>query len=457
MKSKKLTMLELYWYIIGTAIGSGLFVLLPIAIGYTGRSVVIVLILACLMRLVNGIYSVTMASMFPLKGGNYSQVSYLIPPLFSGVYGLIWIISSLTLAAYATSAISYSAAIIPAIAPYAKVLSVSIVAFFFALNYFGARVGARFQQTMTVILLLALGAFCAWGLPKVDFGTFVGEDFFVGGLSGFSAALAMCMWATDGVLTTAAALASEMDRPTRQVPRAMVGGLAIIGVIYSLIIIVASGVLPIETVAFQDLTLVAENIFPRGMYIVFVFAGAVMALMTSMLGSVTAFRYPFEQLADEGWLPPVFKKRTANGWPIVGMATMFVLVLIPVVFDISFDTVVSYTSFPGTFIILYVNIMCMRLPKQYPELWKRSFMSRMPIPLYHLLCGLGACGCIYMAYCYCADMSAKDVAMMILLTVGMFTYSWFFLKTRRVNPEYLQKQKDDIAAEILEYERSHQD
>ena len=297
MKTKKLTTLELYWYIIGTAIGSGLFVLLPIAIGYTGRSAVIAIIAAGLMRLTSDIFSITMASMFPLRGGNYSQVSYWLPPVFASVYGLIWIIASLTMAAYATSAVSYSASIFPGIAPYSKVISIVIVTFFFVLNYFGTKSGAKFQGAMTVLLLVSLAAFVAWGLPKVDVGGFVTKDFFLGGLPGFSAALAMCSWATDGILTTAAAMASEMEHPTKQVPKAMVGGVALIVTIYLLIITVAVGVLPIEEVAFQDLTVVAQHIFPRGMFIVFVFGGAVMALMTSLMGSVTAFCYPFEQYA----------------------------------------------------------------------------------------------------------------------------------------------------------------
>lgn len=457
VKSKKLTKLELYWYILGSSLGSGLFVLLPIAIGFTGRSVVLAIVCAGTMHLVNGMYGLTMASMFPLRGGNYSQVSYLIPPLFSGVYGLIWLISALTMAAYATGAISYTASLIPAIAPYAKALAVAIITAFFALNYFGAKFGAKFQRVMTITLLAALGLFIAWGLPKVDVGGFATQgNFFMGGLPGFSAAIAMCMWATDGVTTTATALTSEMERPTKDVPKAMLFGTALVVLISVLITFVASGALPIEEVANQDLTVVAGHIFPKGLYVVFVLCGAVLALITSLLGSITTFRYPFEQLAEEGWLPPVFKKRTANGWPVVGMVTMYILVLIPVLFGISFDKVVSYTSFPGTFIVLCANLRAMSLPKQYPELWKRSIFH-MPRPLYYVLCLLGATGCGYLAYCYCADMTLRDVVMMVGLTALMFAYSFFFLKTKRVDVAYLQAQKDEIAEEVLAYERTIED
>lgn len=387
MKSKKLTTFELYWYILGTAIGSGLFVLLPIAIGYTGRSVVLTLIVAGIMRLVTDLYSVTMASMFPLKGGQYSQVSYLIPPLFSGVYGLVWLISTLTLAAYATSAISYTAALIPGIARYSKIIAIVIVTFFFGLNYFGTKFGAKFQRAMTITLLLALAAFIIWGLPKVQFGSYTENNFFLGGISGFSGALAMCAWATDGILSTGASLASEMERPTRQVPKAMVGGVIIVITIYVLITFVAAGTLPIEQVAFQDLTVVAEHIFPRSIYVVFVLAGAVMALMTSLMGGVTVMRYPFEQMTEEGWLPAIFKRRTANGWPVVTMVVMYIMVMIPVIFGISFDAIVSYCTFPGTFIVFYVDLKCMTLPKKYPELWKSPLWEKSPCR-FTILCAL---------------------------------------------------------------------
>lgn len=449
MKSEKLTTLELYWYIIGAAVGSGLFVLLPIAIGYTGRSVVLVLLVAGLIRVANDIFSVAMAAMFPLKGGQYSQVSYLASPLLSGVYGMIWLITSLTMAAYATSAISYGASLFPGIAPYTKPMAVAIVTLFFAMNYFGAKTGAKFQGTMTVILLTALGLFVIFGLPKVDFGNYVDANFFMDGLPGFSGALAMCMWATEGIMSTASALSSEVEKPTYTLPRAMIGSLTIVVVIYVAIIIVAAGALPIEEVAFQDMTVVAQHIFPRGLFIFFVLGGAVMALMTSLMGSVTVFRYPFEQMADDGWLPAVFKKRASNGWPWVCMVVMYVMVLMPVIFSISFDKVVSYVTFPVTFIVAYVNLKCMILPKRYPDLWKKSLMRKIPMSVYNIICVIGALANLYMAYCYCAEMTAKDVVLMVLLTVLLFAYCQLRLKTKKVNVIRLEAEKRQSKLKLL--------
>lgn len=54
-------------------------------------------------------------------------------------------------------------------------------------------------------------------------------------------------------------------------------------------------------------------------------------------------------------------------------------------------------------------------------------------------------------------MTLTDIGFMILITIAMFAYSWFCLKTKRVDPSYLDAQKEAIAAEITEYERTHQD
>ena len=112
MNSKKLTKLELYWYIIGGSIGSGLFVLLPISISYTGKSAVVAIFIAALVVACSQLYNIVVSSLFPLKGGDYSQIAFLSSPLISGVYGMIWLLSCLTLSGYATSTVIYASSVI---------------------------------------------------------------------------------------------------------------------------------------------------------------------------------------------------------------------------------------------------------------------------------------------------------------------------------------------------------
>lgn len=177
------------------------------------------------------------------------------------------------------------------------------------------------------------------------------------------------------------------------------------------------------------------------------------ALLTSLFGNLTAFQYPFLQLAEEGWIPKVFLKKTKNGWPYVAMITIYILTLIPLFFDITFDRIASATSIPCNLIFLYVSVQLYKLPKRYPEQWKASILH-MPMPIYYLICTLSVCANIYMVYCYASALTVSDIIFTVTATAVVVLLCYFTIKTKRVSPEYLQAQKDAIAQEIQEYTQS---
>lgn len=450
-KSKKITKLELYYYVIGGTIGSGLFILIPIAIGMTGKSAIWATLVAAVIALFAGFYNIIIASMVPLSGGDYSQVAFVAPPYIAGVYGVIWLISSVNIGGFAASTIRYLVYLIPGISGYEKLVTVLILTFFFVINYFGAKFGAKIEGFFTILMLVTLGAFIVVGLPKVDVAyVFSSEDMFIDGFGGFSSAVAMIMFAMMGPALNAVGLAKEVERPTKDVPRAIIGGSLLVAVIYFFIVLVGVGVLPYAEVAFQELTVVADAIFPRWLYMGFLLFGACFALLSTLMSSVTVFRYPAEQLVDEGWLPAVFKKKTKNGWPWLIMVSLYIVANIPILFDISMDQLISYTSIPGCVVMVVVTAACASLPKKYPEHWKKS-MFHMPLPIYYVLCALAVLANFYVTYSYLVDLTPAVVVFSILTTVVMFAYVLFCLKTKRVDPAYLEEQKEKVIAEAIAY------
>ena len=82
---KKLGVAELACYGIGNCIGSGIFVSMGTAIGFTGRSITLALVCACIVVLFAYSYKTLMSGMFVLPGGHYSQSALLQPPILVGV------------------------------------------------------------------------------------------------------------------------------------------------------------------------------------------------------------------------------------------------------------------------------------------------------------------------------------------------------------------------------------
>ena len=101
----------------------------------------------------------------------------------------------------------------------------------------------------------------------------------------------------------------DIIEPSRTIPKVIILSTSIVAVFYALIGIVAAGVLPIEDVAFQNLTLVAQEIFPTWLYLFFVFGGAMFALLTTLNGTLSWVTRGLQAAAKEaGFLRNVPRK-----------------------------------------------------------------------------------------------------------------------------------------------------
>ena len=105
---------------------------------------------------------------------------------------------------------------------------------------------------------------------------------------------------------------------------------SIVAVFYVLIGIVAGGVLPVETVAFQNLTLVAQEIFPTWLYLFFVFGGAVFALLTTLNGTLSWVTRGLQAAAKQGWLPEKTAEENKDGVPVILLMVFFLMGAIPI-------------------------------------------------------------------------------------------------------------------------------
>lgn len=70
---------------VGSAIGTGIFMMLGFGIAYTGRSIVLVCAAGCFLMLLAFWYAGAMGTLFVLKGGDYTARSMVFPPLLTGV------------------------------------------------------------------------------------------------------------------------------------------------------------------------------------------------------------------------------------------------------------------------------------------------------------------------------------------------------------------------------------
>lgn len=453
METKKLTKFNIFSMVLGSTIGSGIFVMIGFAIGGAGRSLPLAVLAGAIFITLSNAYSYVISSFVPLKGGIYDQVSFVCGPTLVGALALSNILGTTMIGGYAASIIEYVASLIPAVAPYSKLLAIAITLVFFLLSIKGVDVMAKVQNIMSVVLISALALFVVLGLKNVDFAAYVKpEGFFYGGATGFFGAAALMGFACAGGESVGFGLASQAEKPTKNIPIYTLLGVLGAVILYAGIAVVAAGVLPIEDVMYQPLSVVAGAFLSRPLFLYFVIGGAIFALLTSLNGFVAYIRYPMEAAVEDGWLPKWFGKKNKNGYPMRLMLLCIIAGLLPTVLGVSFDMIVTLVSISSLPLYIYANYKTIMLPKKYPELWKKS-VFHCPYPIYVVFMIAATFFSVVYMYSYIADYDRTFQIVSIVVTVVIYLLSWTFVKMGRISTASMDETKAQVEAEIAEYQK----
>lgn len=303
---------------IGLTIGAGVVSTVGPAIGVTGRSAWLAYMAAIVAGMLTVIPFAFFASTFRVKGGNYTCIRNCLGENIGGIYACSSILMGLNFATFAIACGQYINGIVPAVN--AKLVAAVVLIVFWLLNMLGLNVFVKVQSVMSYVLLAALLAFGVYGLFRLDGAVFdfTSPEFLTGGGKGFVQAATMFMFSTVAYQCLLN-FSGNAQNPKRDIPRAMVGTVIAIGIVYALVSITACGVLPVEEVAGKTLTVVAEKMWGRPLAVVFVLAGPLMALFTTLNGNFANMAAPQLAAARDGWWPSFFgepRRTVPRGWCI---------------------------------------------------------------------------------------------------------------------------------------------
>ncbi|MBQ6113959.1 MAG: amino acid permease [Synergistaceae bacterium] len=313
---------------IGQIIGAGIMSSTGVAIGMTGTGVVLAFALSPFLTIIS-IYPVAiLSSAVPTTGGPYRYCSRLMGKTLGMIYLLLHTTAyGAAVSQYALSFGAYFESIVPFVSQHTAAMIV--LTLFYVMNLNGTKSAAFLNKVMTVALFGGLALFIVFGLPKTDYSYVLKvENLFRNGTFAFISTLALLSSATAGAQFIAE-LGGEAKDAGRTIPKVMLVSTFGVGVFYVLIALVAAGVLPMDEVANQPLTLVADKTMPRVAFYLFVIGAALGATATTLNATLSWITKPLLVACDDGLLPYTLGCVSRKGVPYKLLTIFYMLGMIP--------------------------------------------------------------------------------------------------------------------------------
>jgi amino acid transporter len=269
--------------VVGTMIGTGIF-LKPAEMAREGKSVSVVFaawIVGAILSIFGAFSFAELGSMIPEAGGEYAYLRRGFGPVYGFLFG--WTHSIVgrpsSLASISAGMMRFVSFLFPVIAlplftvhiaipgltgwikPYdfvftwAQPLAVLWILIMTGVNYLGVRLGGAVQvfltsiKIMSVAIVIGVAFFSPTPAARPPDPFWPAAGMGTGALfSAFLAALAAALWAYDG-WEDLNLVGSEVENPQRNFPRALVGGVGFVAVVYLLFSAACLKILPFEAVA----------------------------------------------------------------------------------------------------------------------------------------------------------------------------------------------------------------
>ena len=386
---------------LGSIVGTGVFVSLGVAAGVAGSGILLVLPLAGLLALFNGLSSAQLAATYPVSGGTYEYGYRLLGPSFGFAAGLAFLLAKC--ASAATAALGFSGYLLVLIGvsprPLLLVTGGVIVALgVTSLVLGGIRKSNRVNAWLIGYTLAALTLFLVFGLPaagsaladlRADLAT--GSGGAAGPLtrSSFLQATALLFVAYTGY-GRIATLGEEVRAPRHTIPRAIWATLAFVAVLYMGVAAVALGSLGPK--GFSEATLQTAAPLQEAARVIgtpglahLVALAAVTAMLGVLLNLILGLSRVVLAMGRRGDLPASLESvDVGSGSPRAAVAVVGVTIGVLVLLG-DVRTTWSFSAFTVLLYYGITNLAALRLPPEarlYPR-W---------IPL------LGLVGCLLLAF-----------------------------------------------------------
>ncbi|MHB1036209.1 MAG: APC family permease [Pirellulales bacterium] len=458
--------------VVGSMIGSGIFLALPImARGVPSPAILIGLwIFGGLFTVLGANCCAELAAMLPKAGGQYVFIREAFGDLAAFLFGWTYflIIQTGTNAIVAIAFAKYLGSfvpgcgesdilatihldqVLPALAAHlpaglaqfqinsAQLVACIVIALLTAVNIRGLREGVWVQNLFTVLKLVALAALIVAGLwygvrspqfippaPSAAAGMVLSTAF----LAGLAVALSKAMFAYDAWYTVTF-VAEEVHQSNRTVPRSLLLGTVVVTVVYVLANLAYLAVLPLDQitgVADDRVAEAAGTVLFGKLGATAVIVGVLISTFGCLNGLILGGARLCYAMAREG----LFLRSCATLHPRRGTPATALwyqgIVSIALTFTGSYSALLTYTMFASIFFMGLMVAAVYRLRVKYPELPRpyRCWGYPLTPAAYLLICAL------FLIYTIAGEPLSSGIGVLLMLS-GIPFYAIWRLRAKRL-------------------------
>ncbi|MCS7243579.1 MAG: amino acid permease [Candidatus Calescibacterium sp.] len=368
----KLSLWDSVFIVMGSMIGSGIFIVPSIISSKIPDSTTVILIwiLAGVITILGAINYAELASMFPSKGGQYTYLKETYGSLvgFLFVWTSFFVIQAGTIAAVAIAMAKYTGTFVPFVSEQntiinygilkintAQIVSIISIAILTMINIIGLKLGSTVQNVFTIskvaviIILVSFAFLNPIGNTENIFSTHSVES-----LSNINLALMVFAWSLSKVFFAYDAwyyltyISHEVKEPNKTIPLAMVIGTGLTTIIYVITTISYFYVLGIEGVSKSFDNKVAEEvsklIFPTfGVY--FISLGIIISTFGCNNGLIlTSSRLIYALASDKMFHPSLAKEHPKYNTPHIALTFQAIWISILILLG-NYSSLLTYVTF----------------------------------------------------------------------------------------------------------------
>ena len=395
---RSMGMWALLFFSVGSIIGSGIFVILGVAIPKAGPAVLLSFVLAAVAALFSALSYAELASAIPASGSSYSYAYVTLGELVAWVVGWMLMLEyGDSVAAVAVGWGQYVNEFLgvfgvhippefanpPGDGGVFNIPSLIVVLLCTLLLIRGASESARWNSIMVLLKIAILIFFCA-----VAFTAFDGNNltpFLPLGLVGVTAAAGQVFFSYIG-FDAASTAGEEAKNPKRDLPIAIIGSLIVVTVLYLLVTLAALGAqnwqLDLGSGSEAVLSTIANRAVGGSWAGTLIAFGAIISIFSVVLVTLYGQTRILFAMGRDGLLPKVFTKVSKRSQtPVANTIIVGAVIAIPAAF-VSLGQLAEATSIGTLGAFAVVNIGVIVLRKKQPNLprgFKTPLFPVMPI------------------------------------------------------------------------------